>query len=246
YQVKAQDDPGNKATASFTVSAAASLNPISGHIDAELIISGTGFVVGSMITATYDGNQVATTTTDQRGAFSVSFKTPPGLHGPHSIEVTDGISTRQFTFVMESTPPPVPALLAPENGIKAKATTYFDWEDVTDPSGVTYDIQVATDKNFLPTAIVMEKTGLNDSTYMITEEEKLPPAKEEAPYYWRTRATDGAGNHSEWSPPGPFYVGFSWNIPGWVIYFLIIIAVLAIAIFTFWMGRRTAYYRVKY
>jgi len=57
----------------------------------------------------------------------------------------------------------VPVLLLPENDSKAEAITHFDWEEVTDPSGVTYTLQVATSPGFTPSSIVLDKDGLTDS-----------------------------------------------------------------------------------
>ena len=138
--------------------------------------------------------------------------------------------------------PPVPALLLPDAGIKAEELTCFDWEDVSSLSPpVTYNLQVASDENFI--AIVLERMELVDSVYTLTDDEKLPAVKEEAPYYWRVKALDSATNESEWSTPWPFYVGFSFALPGWVTYLLITLGVILIGFFAFWMGRRTAYYR---
>ena len=140
--------------------------------------------------------------------------------------------------------PPVPELLLPQMGIKAEELVCFDWGDVTALSSpVTYVLQVASDENFA--SIVLEKEGLADSIYTLIEEEKLPAVKEEAPYYWRVKAIDAAANESEWSSPLSFYVGFSFALPGWVIYLLIGLGVILIGFFAFWMGRRTAYYRYR-
>ncbi len=72
---------------------------------------------------------------------------------------------------MESEAPPMPMPLLPEVATTTEAEAYFDWTDVTDPSGVSYALQIASDKDF--TTIVLEKKGLTNSEYTITEEEKL-------------------------------------------------------------------------
>ncbi|MFC1931487.1 IPT/TIG domain-containing protein [Chloroflexota bacterium] len=136
--------------------------------------------------------------------------------------------------------PPAPELLLPETGIKADAETYFDWKDVTDLSPpITYYLQIASDKNF--TSIVLEKTGLANSEYTLTEEEKLGAVKKEVPYYWRVKAIDSVANQGEWSAPWSFYVGFT--MPGWVWYILIGLGVLLAGFIAFLLGRRTAYYQ---
>ncbi|MFC2019715.1 hypothetical protein ACFLU4_07210, partial [Chloroflexota bacterium] len=72
--------------------------------------------------------------------------------------------------------------------------------------------------------------------------EKLKPAKEEVPYHWRVRATDGASNKSDWTGAGTFFVGTAFALPGWGINALWGIGLVLFAIIGFWMGRRTMRY----
>ena len=124
--------------------------------------------------------------------------------------------------------------------IQAEQPVHFDWEDVTDPSGVTYTLQIASDKGFA--SIVLEKKDLTDSEYTITEAEKLEPVSKEAAYYWRVKAIDGAFNESEWTGAGSFYISVSLAMPDWVKYALFGIGALLFGLLGFWIGRRTAYY----
>ena len=88
---------------------------------------------------------------------------------------------------------------------------------------------------------MLEKEGLTTSEYTITEEEKLEATEEEAPYYWRIKAVDGASNESGWSGTGSFYVsGFS--LGGLFKYVFYVLGGLALLALGFWLGRRTAYY----
>ena len=137
-------------------------------------------------------------------------------------------------------PPPAPDLLLPETGIKAESEVLFKWESVSSLTPpVTYHLQVASDKKF--TAVVLEKKDMPESEYTLAEEETLPAVKEEAPYYWRVRATDGADNPGDWSVPGSFYIGFSF--PTWLIFVFIGIAAAVGGFIAFLLGRRTAYYQ---
>jgi len=137
-------------------------------------------------------------------------------------------------------PPPAPALLLPEEGIKADAQVYLDWKDVTnlDPP-ITYHLQVASDADFAN--LVLEKMNLSESEYTVAEQEKLDAVRKDVPYHWRVKAVDSAANEGEWSVPGTFYVGFALALPGWAIYLLIAIAGLLVGFITFLWGRRTAY-----
>ncbi len=241
YKVKATDGTNTKE-ADFTISTSGDINPKAGSVGTGLTISDVGFTAGGTVTITYDGNQLATTTVNTDGSFS--FNAPASSGGPHTIIATDETNTKQvsFTFIMESTPPLIPAPLKPEMNIKAKAEAYFDWEGVTDPSGVTYSLQIATDESFSPASIVLEKTGINSSEYTIPRAQRLKSVSKEAPYYWHVKAVDGAYNESQWSGTGSFYVGTSLALPQPVLYTLIGVGALLLVIFAFWLGRKTAYY----
>ena len=113
--------------------------------------------------------------------------------------------------------------------------------DVTDPSGVTYTIQIATDDQFSEQSVVLERTGLTDSEYAIATEDKLKQTGQEAPYYWRVRAVDGAFNNSEWTTASAFYIGWSLAaMPGWTFYALAGLGALLLGVIGFWLARRAA------
>jgi len=110
----------------------------------------------------------------------------------------------------DNTPPSTPSLISPTNGASMTDNTpLFDWSDVNDPSGVTYDLSIARDAGFVSTALL--KNDITASTYTLILAEALVTGK----YYWRVRAVDGANNVSSWSenlsftvspippPPGP-------------------------------------------
>lgn len=242
YDVEA-DDGSNEDSVGFAISAGASLNSTTGHVGSTLTVSGTGFNTGGTITIKYDTTEVATTTADTEGAFTITFDVPASQYGEHTVTATDGTNIQQLAFTMESTAPPVPSLLLPEASTKAGSETYFDWEDVTDVSSVTYSLQIATGADFTADSTLVEKEGLDFSEYTLTEEEELESVGEEEPYYWRVKAVDGASNESEWSTPRPFHVGFQWpELPGWLKFVLIVIGAILIGLFGFWLGRRTAYF----
>ena len=246
-EVEASDGSRNKAESQLTILGGISLSPITsptspGHVDMELIIRGAGFIANAMVTITYSNNDetipVATVPADD-GSFSVNFTVPPSIAGSHVITATDGTSTATSTFTMESQAPPMPVPLLPKVTSTAEAEAYFDWKDVTDPSGVSYTLQVASDADF--TTIVLEKEGLSRSEYTVAEEEKLESTEKEAPYYWRVKAVDGTSNESEWTYPRLFYVGFSWaSMPDWVWYTFYGLGVLLLGILGFWVRRKIA------
>ena len=245
YDVEAEDTSNNSASATFSITTDLTISPTTsvnspGYVGMDLTISGTGFIANHEITITYTSEPVVfTTTSETDGTFSYTFAVPPSEAGEHTITATDGISTMEVTFVMESTPPEIPLPLLPYMGDKAKAQAYFDWEDVTDDSlPVTYTLQIATDADF--TTIVLEKTGLTTSEYTLTEEEMLESTSKEAPYYWRVRAIDAASNASDWTGAGTFYVGFVFpEIKGWILYTLMGLGGLLLFFLGLWIGRRS-------
>lgn len=240
HTVTASDDT-NEDSATFAVTAVAdaSLNLTAGNVGTGLIVTGTGF--SGAVTVRYDGEAVATATADASGAFSATFSVPASTGGDHTVVISDGTATKQITFVMESVAPlpPLPLLPYMDSEVKAEEEISFDWEDVTDPSGVTYTLQIASDEDF--TTIVLRQEALVDSEYAVTEEERQLSITEETPYYWRVRAVDGASNVSLWTAPGSFHLSFPFVLPNWGKYTLMGLGALLIGLLGFWIGRRYAY-----
>jgi len=238
YEVVISDNT-NTVTTSFEVLASASLSQTSGNVGTEITVSGVGFT--GTVYIDYGDVEVATTTADDSGAFSVTFSIPASISGEHIITARDDTNSIPNTFTMESEAPPVPVPLQPEVDGKAKAEAYFDWEDVSDPSGVTYTLQIASNENFTEDSIVLEKEGLTESEYTLTEEERLESTQKEAPYYWRVKAVDRASNESGWSTPASFHVGFSITLPDWAMYVIYVVGAVVVGFIGFWFGRRTTY-----
>ncbi len=257
YDIKAEDEDDNSDKADFTfILASVTLTPTTGHIGTEVTANGTGFTADTTVTIKYGATDIATSTVNTDGAFSTTFKVPTGKSGDHEIIISDGVTTREFTFVMESTAPSVPTPLSPARGIPLEPPVKIDWEDVTDDSlPVTYELQIATNSDFTALSLEIEKKGLTRSEYTLSAVEKLAPTGEAEPYYWRIRAVDGAANESRWTGAGSFYItttdetvkdddvgtgGF--KLPPWAKYVLGGFAALLIGVFGFWLGRRTGYY----
>lgn len=239
YDVEVKDRDGNKDEAEFTIAAGANLSPTTGNVGTTLTVSGVGFKADGTVTIKYDDADVATAKANPSGAFSLTFKAPACIGGTHTITITDGDNTIKHLFTMESTVPETPAPLLPEAASKTEGEVHLDWEDVDDPSGVTYTLQIASDADF--TAIVLEKENLTDSDYNLTGVETLQPTVKEAPYYWRVKAIDGAFNESQWSTSRSFYIVSPTVFPDWAKITLIVFGVLAAAFLAFWLGRRTAF-----
>lgn len=239
YQVEASDGTF-AASASFTTVTTGSVQPQEGHVGSEIAVSGTGFVPNALVIVTFDGVEMASATVDTSGAFSATFKAPAVKSGDHQVTATDGVSSFTGTYTMEAAAPQAPELLLPADDTKAERAPTFDWDDVADPSGVTYRFQLATDASFKD--VLIDEKDLADSEFGIAEDSKLESASKKEPYYWRVRTIDGAFNESDWSKPASFYTGFVFQMPTWVIYTLFGLGTLLVGIFGFWLGRKTAYY----
>ncbi len=247
YDVEAKDDDNNSASTEFAIASNISIGPVTsqsspGYVGMDVTISGMGFKPNSTITITYASTPVVfTTTSTADGSFSYTFEVPASEPGEHTVTATDGISSLGVTFFMESEAPAIPQPLLPAMDTKPERPITFDWKSVTDPSGVTYILQVTTDQNFAN--IVLQKEGLTESEYTmtVTEDEALESSKKDAPYLWRIRAVDGAGNESGWTGAGSFHIGFVFAMPNWALYLLIALGGLVLFGVGFFIGRRTGY-----
>ncbi|TES84288.1 MAG: hypothetical protein E3J92_01660 [Dehalococcoidia bacterium] len=249
YVVVANDTSANTATANFVSTTSATISQTTtdtapGNVGMSLTIEGVGFTPETLVTVTYATDPVvlATVTSDPSGDFEATFTIPPSVGGPHVITVSDGTITMTFDFFMEQDAPPTPELVSPAVGEKADSETVFDWSTVDDVSPasdpVTYDIQVSTTESFATGTVLIDETGLADSTYTLPSEDKLESTGDDAPYYWQVRAVDAASNESGWSEPSTFTVGFSFAFTGWVVWVTIVVVALAFFFFGLWIGRR--------
>ncbi len=225
---------------SFTTVITGSMDPIQGNVGTDVTVSGTGFVPNSLVIVKFDGVEVASANVAANGAVTAAFKAPAVRGGSYQVVATDSVNAYSATFTMEAVAPAVPGLLLPEDKTSAGRAPVFDWEDVTDPSDVTYNFQMSTNSDF--SNLLYDEKELTDSGFSIDKADKLESASKDEPYYWRVKAVDGAFNESDWTAAASFYTGFTFNLPTWAIYTLIGFGALLIGILGFWMGRRTAYY----
>ena len=232
-------DGTNKQTFNFTITPTSTINTTSGNVGTNVSVSGVGFASSKSVTVKYDATQVSSSTTDANGTFTAAFNAPPSAGGNHVVTVTDGTTTLIFNFAMDSTPPAAPQLLLPPDGQKTESTPAFDWSDVTDPSGVTYTLELASDATFAD--IILQK-ALSVSAYLITKEEELKTVSQDKPYYWRVKASDGANNDRGWSEPNTFLVGSIF--PTWALYTIFGVAALILFILGYFLGLRMGHRRL--
>jgi hypothetical protein len=117
-----------------------------------------------------------------------------------------------YGLPLEGEAPTGPSTIAPGEkqqrfGTLGAQLVTFTWTEVSDPSGVTYILEIDDNLSFFPLEPGMRKTGLTQPTCTI----RLEPGT----YYWRVKAVDGAGNESDWAlSPYPFKVGL---LSGWYL-----------------------------
>ncbi|MDD5312296.1 MAG: hypothetical protein PHO26_04595 [Dehalococcoidia bacterium] len=232
------DDRVNKAFQDLTVSSALHVNPQTGHIGMLVGAQGSGYRPGFPVSLSYDNIKLEGTSVDGTGSFTYNFKIPVSRSGAHVITASDGINIKTVNFTVESTPPMVPLLNLPADGGRITKDPHFEWSPVSDPSGVTYTLEIADDTKF--SSIIMSQANIVTSYIDITEESKMLPGSEK-PYYWRVKAVDLASNESGWSSVQSFYKGHTIftvlsNMPDWVKWILIGLGMLLFAFMFFWIG----------
>ncbi|MBK9123996.1 MAG: carboxypeptidase regulatory-like domain-containing protein [Chloroflexi bacterium] len=143
------------------------------------IASDAGFV---SIVQTADTTGTAFTPADKlaEGTYfwHVSAKAPDGLWSAFSSA---------WSFTIDRTPPDVPALLSPANGLTITALQDFCWNAAT--GAATYEIELSDDPTFTNFPATAVQPAL---CYM-------SPALDDGMWFWRVRAYDAVGNKSDWS-----------------------------------------------
>lgn len=118
------------------------------------------------------------------------------------VRATDNLGNQSawggpWSFRVDVTPPPAPSLVSP---LLVDATTdttpTFVWSAVSDPSGATYQFQLAKLNLLQPFSagsLVYDVPGLAVTTFTVPQDLELME------YEWRVRAIDGAANVGAWS-----------------------------------------------
>jgi hypothetical protein len=193
-------------TANLQVGPTISLQPEQPEIGAEVTLTGYGFAAKSPVAIKYDDIAVSNSpTTSGTGNFTEKFTVPESSSDNHVITATDRAgNVATFGLPLEGTAPSVPTPVSPVDerfGFFGSQPVLFNWTPVSDPSGITYTLEVDNSLRFFPLEPGMRKTGLTKPSCNMN----LEPGT----YYWRVKAIDGAGNESDWSlSPYPFKVGF--------------------------------------
>jgi hypothetical protein len=203
-------------------------------------VSGMWFQPGDKVNILIDDTKIpiATTTVNNNNAFLVDFVVPPDKGGKHTLTAAGNMTKLTVDFLIETMSPPQPVLNSSVATGGPNGAPRLSWTAVNDLSGVTYDLQIASDRTF--NELLMGKSDLTAAEYALTAAESDQLNRGGAPSYWRVRAVDGASNASDWSPSSSLVTGLSWlNLPGWTIYVFIAFGVLVLLL-AFFLFRRKA------
>ncbi|MFO7773194.1 MAG: hypothetical protein R6V59_04560 [Dehalococcoidia bacterium] len=228
YSVTAEGDWTKEADLdeiSFELRPGIVLYPDEGHVGMNLTVTGGGFAPNEGVVIMYEGHEEATATTDDKGSFEVTFPVPESRHGKRDVTAEDGQANEAAAdFTMESHPPPTPELISPPDGGRAgfvgRVRPRFEWSEVEDPSGVYYNLQIATSANVTDTGEfvdpIVTKEGLVGANYTLEKPVSY------GTYYWMVQAVDGAENESGWSEVYCFQAGL---LPLWAFIVIMVLVV---------------------
>jgi len=224
------------------------LSPDEGYVGMNLTVAGRGFTADLYVNIIYEVSQVATAETNDKGSFDVSFPVPESNHGPRLVTAENAAAEGNEAtaiFTMESGPPDKPDLISlPEGdrvgGFIGRVRPTFVWDEVEDPSGVRYSLQIATSATNVTDAgfvdPIVSKEGLVGTNYTLEETEALPYGT----YYWIMQAVDGAENESGWTEARSFRAGL---LPMWasIVIIVVIVVFIGILVYIFFIRRRIYY-----
>ena len=81
-------------------------------------------------------------------------------------------------------------MVSPTSWKRIDSSYSLDWSDVSDPSGVTYQLRLY-DSSWM---VLSETSGLTSSDFPLSSFGSLS----DGTYFWKVRAVDGVGNASAW------------------------------------------------
>jgi hypothetical protein len=230
---------------SFDIGPGLMLSPNQGHVGTDLTVTGGGFTTDRNVIVRYDGVQQATTRSDSNGSFTVTFPVPESRHGVRQVTAeVNGLVEATATFTMESQAPDVPDLISPADesrvGIIGSVRPTFEWSEISDVSGVRYNLHIAGSANATSAGFanpIVSITDIAGTNYTLNATEALGYGT----YYWVVQAVDGAENEGDWTTARSFRAGV---MPLWafIVAIVAVAAGIGAAVYFFWIRRRIYYY----
>jgi len=218
----------NSGNLNFKSETSMSLSSQSGFVGGKITITASGLAPNSVVKVMYDDIVLDTAgaKTDSEGNIVLPVEIPQSAGGNHKIRLFDAQNNQVEApdFVMDKAVPPVPRAQFPPDrqttGFVGGSEISFRWTAVEDPSGVSYNLQVSNDSEFI--SPVIEATDLSDTRYTA----ELGQGK----YYWRVQAVDGATNTSKWSSYNTLQIG-SMALGIFILLIIVGVAIIALGVF---------------
>jgi hypothetical protein len=185
-------------------------SPAQGAPGDSISLTGNGFGDDKKLTVTIGGVAASgDMRTQPNGNVAITFRVPKGsAEGRRALVVADeaGATDSVDFTVTEKTLSTTPLPISPKDDTVRSGEVAFRWQGVTGAAGYTYTLEINTSAS---SGNVWSKSGIEESSYTLTEEEALPKGT----YYWRVKIVDDYGNEGPWSDPIEFTVS---PIPTWV------------------------------
>jgi hypothetical protein len=211
------------------------------YVGMELTVNGHWFSAGETVSIYVDSPRISLgrVMVDQERFFTVGIVLPAVTSGQHQI-IASGVSeTVEREFEMEQEAPSAPLPIASRTGRVTSPGIHVAWAPVSDPSGITYDIQIAFAPDFRN--LLVEKSGLTIPEFVSSPGEMDNLFKDGDSLFWRVRAVDGAGNASDWMPPSSFFMESTGTIlPEWAYYLAVVAGLIAIGGVLVYLKKRRA------
>ncbi|MGH7291417.1 MAG: Ig-like domain-containing protein, partial [Myxococcota bacterium] len=161
---------------------------VTGFDDTDVTLAGSASPTTAVVTGGPDVYDVAVSGMAGNGTVTASVAAGRAEDAAGNLNTVSTSADNTVTY--DTLAPGVPVLVSPLNGAVTPDTTpTFDWTDVSDPSGVTYQLQADNSGCGFPSPEV-NQTGLGPSTFTPGS------ALANGTYCWRVRAVDGASNPS--------------------------------------------------
>jgi hypothetical protein len=228
--VSASGDITSAVTTTLNIKAQiTALSPTEGAPgDLVVTLNGNGFHGSQNLTITIGGVAASEhPQTQSNGNFDISFRVPKGSpEGERTLVVTDeGGATDSIDFtvtekILSTTPLPI----SPKDSTLRSGEVTFKWQGVTGSTGYTYTLEISRSAG---SASFWSKSGIEGSSYTLTNTATVTETLEAGTYYWRVKIVDDYDNEGEWSDSIEFRVS---PIPTWVwvVIGLVVLVVLMV------------------
>ena len=198
-RIEATDASGNQAedtSGNHVIDISAPDAPVLNSIDSPtsdnvLAIAGTA-ESESQVSLFCDEKMIADV---QAATGSFSFTIESLADGLHSFTATAADAAGNLSEIstpvevtVDTTPPCIPILLSPADGIAVNASPTLSWGEVSDATAVTYRVQVDDDLIFNAPEV-----------YDITDAQLALNLSEDGIWYWQVMASDEVGHTSDFS-----------------------------------------------